>query len=759
MPLRRKPMVSLKLYIALGAAILSLLISCVISNRALVVSKDSQRWLRHSNEVIDNLEASLLAMKSIESGYQGFALTGEEFRLDSYRTNLFTLKLHLATVRRLMTDNPLQQIQMPALERLTAQEIQLAENVIAMRRAKGSEAAADALRSAEGERVSDRFDESVHGLQDEEQRLLVTRTLDVKRRLKNSQLTMILVTALGFLIAAAAFWSVRRETATRWTAERALLDSEAKYRGLLEAAPDAMVVVNHEGEIVLLNLQAEKQFGFRRDELVGRKVINIIPYGFPERMIPAGSGTTAEVQEQQIGSGVELSGKRKDGNSFPIEIMLSPLEISGVVLVTAAIRNITTRKDAEKHLARVEAECSAERERSREAREEKARLQKAALEQSRQDKARLQEKFLSHVSHELRTPLTAIYYFTTNLLDGLFGELTAEQHEHLQLALNNVCQLKAMVGDLLDLTRIDEQKIVLQYRCENITKLIADVLSTCRTGAAVRNIILHSDVAPRLPFIWADAARVRQILINLVDNAIKFTPTGGTVTVESRATRDGFLCLSVSDTGCGISPEHLDIVFDRLAQVETPADVSRNGLGLGLFIAKELVSLHGGRIWVESQLGHGSRFCFTLPAFAARKVCAHIFTEPNLSAGFVSLIAVDVSALAGTIQAPLASEIRRVLSTCIHPSLDVLWPAVNETEPERLFFIVACTDTSGCAVIGRRVERALQNFENSSTFERAVSSTTLPVPRDLSREDQTAELIRQIDQLIQTHLNKESVHA
>jgi PAS domain S-box-containing protein len=404
MPLRRKQMVSVKLYLAFGAAVLALLVSCVISNQALVVSKDSQRWLRHSHEVLDNLEASLLAMKSIESSYQRFALTGEEFRLDSYRTNSFLLKLHLATVRRLMTENPLQQNQMPALERLTAQEIQLAETVIAVRRAKGSEAAADALRTAEGERPSDRFAESVNGLQDEERRLLVIRTVDVKRRLKNSELTTIMVTALGFLIVATAFWSVRREAASRGFAERALLDSETRYRGLLEAAPDAMVVVNQVGKIVLLNVQAEKQFGYRRDELLGQEVENIIPEGFAERIIADGTRTTTEALEQQIGTGIELSGRRKDGSRFPLEIMLSPLESAEGILVTAAIRNISVRKDAEKHLVRVEAEYSVERERSRDAREEKERLQMTALEQSRQDKVRLQERFLSHVSHELRTP-------------------------------------------------------------------------------------------------------------------------------------------------------------------------------------------------------------------------------------------------------------------------------------------------------------------------------------------------------------------
>jgi diguanylate cyclase (GGDEF)-like protein/PAS domain S-box-containing protein len=132
-------------------------------------------------------------------------------------------------------------------------------------------------------------------------------------------------------------------------------ESEAKYRGLLEAAPDAMVVVNQGGEIVLLNVQAEKQFGYRRDELVGQKVKNIIPDGFAERLIADGTRSASEALAQQIGTGIELTGRRKDGSDFPIEIMLSPLESAGGILVTAAIRDISVRKAAEEHLARMEA--------------------------------------------------------------------------------------------------------------------------------------------------------------------------------------------------------------------------------------------------------------------------------------------------------------------------------------------------------------------------------------------------------------------
>src|SRR5271154_3156532 len=151
--------------------------------------------------------------------------------------------------------------------------------------------------------------------------------------------------AEGILVTAAI-----RDISVRKEAEKHLAQMEGRYRGLLEAAPDAMVVVNQSGEIVLLNVQAEKQFGYRRDELVGQKVKNIIPEGFAERLIADGTRTASEALAQQIGTGIELTGRRKDGSEFPIEIMLSPLENAEGILVTSAIRDISVRKKAEAHL-------------------------------------------------------------------------------------------------------------------------------------------------------------------------------------------------------------------------------------------------------------------------------------------------------------------------------------------------------------------------------------------------------------------------
>jgi PAS domain S-box-containing protein len=507
--------------------------------------------------------------------------------------------------------------------------------------------------------------------------------------------------------------------------EANLAETNRRFRFLVEGTRDyALFTMDPTGRVTSWNVGAERMLGYVEAEIVGHNFSCIftpedIQNGVPEKQLSkalqAGQaedeGWRVTGNQKQIWANVKITALLEDADP-----------VRGFAII---MQDVTERRKIA-----------------------------ILLEEGRRDRTRLQEKFLSHVSHELRTPLTAIYFFTTNVLDGLLGDLTPEQHENLTLALDNVKQLKDMVSDLLDITRVETHKLTVEPQHASPVKLIAEVLSTCRTNAAVKSINLRSDVAPGLPFVWADPARVRQILINLIDNGIKFTPEGGTVTVESRPVveNEGFLCLSVSDMGCGISPDNRETIFDRLAQIKSSAEASRSGLGLGLFIARELVSRHGGRIWVESELGHGSTFCFTLPVFSLAKLCAQIFTVPNLEKGSVILIAVDVVAIGGAVQADILPEIRRVLERCIHAGQDVLLPSMSDAEPVETFFIVACTDPSGFAVIASRIGRELQNFDNASRLMPVISSTTLLVAPGQSREEQIGDVTAGIERLVQAHL-------
>ena len=508
--------------------------------------------------------------------------------------------------------------------------------------------------------------------------------------------------------------------------EAKLAETNGRFRVLVEGVKDhALFIMDPTGNVTSWNGGTERMLGYVEAEILGQNFSCIFNPEEIENHVP----------DQQLRIALEAGRSeyegwcvRKNRMQYWANVNITALlEDAGTVRGFAVIvQDVTERRK----IAMV-------------------------LEDTRQERSRLQEKLLSHVSHELRTPLTAIYLFTSNVLDGLIGDLTPEQREHLTFALDNVKQLKSMVSDLLDITRVETHKLTVAPQHANLGELISEVLATCRKNAAVRNITLCSKVAPNLPFLWADPARVLQILINLIDNGIKFSPEGGTVTVDSWpfAEDDGFLCVSVSDTGAGIVPENREVIFDRLTQVESGAKASRSGLGLGLFIARDLVSRHRGRIWVESQLGHGSTFYFTLPVFSLAKLCAHVFTATNLESGSVTLIAVDVVTVEGTVQAKIQPEIRKILERCIHFGRDVLLPSMSVAASVETFFVVACADAGGFEVIARRIGRELRDFDSASRLEPVISSTTLPLTPGSPREEQIVEVTARIERLVQAHLH------
>jgi PAS domain S-box-containing protein len=351
--MKKKSFLSRMVRLAFGFAMLTLLLMGAVSYRWMVISDDSDRWVRHTHEVLSNIQDLALAMESIESATRGFVLTGKESDLDAYRANVARVAQDQATIRSLAVDTTVQQIYIPQLQVLSAERIQRAEMVINLRRTKGFASAMAAVASGPDERDTE-FQALIGKTLDKELLLRTQRVARTDGYLSQSKTILILGILLGISITGIASWAAVHDSDKRAAAEESLRQSEDNYRGLMEAAPDGMVVVNQAGEMVLLNAQAEKQFGYRRDELLGQKVTNIIPEGFAERLIADGTRTAAEALAQQIGTGIELIGRRNDGTNFPIEIMLSPLESAEGILVTAAIRDISVRKNAEMHLARME---------------------------------------------------------------------------------------------------------------------------------------------------------------------------------------------------------------------------------------------------------------------------------------------------------------------------------------------------------------------------------------------------------------------
>jgi PAS domain S-box-containing protein len=363
-------------------------------------------------------------------------------------------------------------------------------------------------------------------------------------------------------------------------------DSEAKYRGLLEAAPDAMVVVNPFGEIVLLNLQAETQFGYRRDELVGQKVKNIIPEGFAERLIADSLRSAEDALAQQIGTGIELYGRRKDGTVFPIEIMLSPLESADGVLVTAAIRNITTRKQAEAQLIEKVEE----------------------LNRSNEELA----QFANLASHDLQEPLRMVASYTQLLSKRYKGRLDSDADEFIAFAVDGASRMQRLIQGLLAYSRVDTKgKDLLRISSE---EAFQQALLNLGGAMAESGALVTHDV---LPAVIADEIQLIQLFQNLVSNAIKYQPAGiPRVHVSAMRSDKQKWMFSVRDNGLGIESQYFEKIFGMFQRLHKREEFA--GTGIGLAICKKIVERHGGSLSVESQIGKGSTFRFALTG-----------TEPN----------------------------------------------------------------------------------------------------------------------------------
>jgi PAS domain S-box-containing protein len=381
----------------------------------------------------------------------------------------------------------------------------------------------------------------------------------------------------GILVTAAI-----RNISVRKDAEAHLVQMENRYRGLLEAAPDAMVVVNQEGKIVLLNLQAETQFGYRRDELLGQKMSNIVPSGFPERLVADSLRSAEDALAQQIGTGIELTARRKDGSEFPIEIMLSPLKSADGVLVTAAIRDITARKNSE------------------------AQLLEKVKELNRSNEELQQFAYIA--SHDLQEPLRMVASYTALLARRYKGKLDSDADDFIAFAVDGASRMQLLIRDLLAYSRVGSKGKEL------VDTSSAEAIHNLRGAIEGSAALVTYDA---LPSVMADEMQLTQLFQNLVGNAIKYRRAGvPRVHITAVPNDANKWMFSVQDNGLGIEPQFFEKIFGVFQRLHKREEF--DGTGIGLAICKKIVERHGGTISVESTFGEGSTFYFPLTVSGAQ---------------------------------------------------------------------------------------------------------------------------------------------
>jgi PAS domain S-box-containing protein len=369
--------------------------------------------------------------------------------------------------------------------------------------------------------------------------------------------------------------------------------SELSYRRLFEAARDGILILDVDtGRITDVNPFLVELLGFSHGEMIGQTVGELSPF----KDIESNKAMLDRLQKHGFVRYDDLPLETRDGRHIAVEFVSNVYQAGDKKVIQCNIRDITERNRAE----------------------EQMRDMQAQLEQTNRILMKRSEElqYVYHtLSHELKTPLTSAREFVSIVIDGLAGEVNSTQLNYLRIAKQSCTELAIYINDLLDATRLDTGKLHIELKAVSLAAIIQRAIAVMEPVAAGKNICLRAKLDTPLMDVMVDESRIMQILTNLLNNALKFTFGGGEIIVklgEDSKTSE-YVQISVTDTGCGIPKNLIENLFQRFYQIKKGDATPEKGVGLGLYLCREMVLLHGGNIWVESTLGTGSTFSFTIP--------------------------------------------------------------------------------------------------------------------------------------------------
>lgn len=360
-------------------------------------------------------------------------------------------------------------------------------------------------------------------------------------------------------------------------------ESEQRFRTLIEHAADAIIVHDFDGNILYVNELACESLGYTKDKLLSMNVTDFDPYVdvdvFRDKYWNKTSPDTSYL--------VETYHKRSDGTTYPVEVRLTRIDLGGKPAILGFVRDITIQKQTEDNLVY-------------------AKMEADAANQAKSD-------MLANVSHELRTPLTTIIGFSDVLLKGKAGDLNDSQEKYLSKIHDRGQQLHNIINEMLDLSKIDSGELDVSYEYIAVHELFENLKSNVYPIASKKGLTIETKINQKVDYIYADELKLKHILHNLLYNSVKFTDDGS-ITIKLDLDENNNYKFSVVDSGIGIPNEKLNQIFEPFKQLDSGTSRKYSGTGLGLTLVKRLVELHGGNIWVESEIGTGSKFTFTIPS-------------------------------------------------------------------------------------------------------------------------------------------------
>jgi protein-histidine pros-kinase len=363
--------------------------------------------------------------------------------------------------------------------------------------------------------------------------------------------------------------------------------AEEQTRYVMEAAPSGVILVDEQCRMVLVNGETERMFGFSRGELIGQPVTMILPDACDDasRRLRKQSADSCAVRDTR--HGLELTGRRKDGTQFPLEMSLRQADSGSGSFLLGSMVDVSDRKQAEEYL----------------------RKAKEAAEVA----TRAKSEFLSAMSHELRTPLNAIIGFSQGLINRSGQDPLSEgQKDRIEKIHRSGIHLLTLINDILDIATVESGKVDLTPTTFDVREVLSDIRDMVVGLAREKpNLDIRLDAPANLPPLNTDREKVKQILVNLAGNAVKFTDQGS-VTLTARR-KDNRFVLSVVDTGVGIPEDEFELIFEKFLQGRRTAKQAADGSGLGLTISRRFAELLGGRLTVSSTVGEGSTFSLVLP--------------------------------------------------------------------------------------------------------------------------------------------------